>query len=232
MWASSFGLCYINKAKTNLKVFLFFRLLNTEYEDVRMQVLSKIQQASSLGIIIDGWTNCKRNNIVNILLTTPVPMYLKSIDTKNISHDGAYMSQLVMDVMQEYGSDKFFAICTDNAPNMKKLWRFVSQKFPHIAAYGCLDHCLNLLAEDIGEKSVKEIKTVIDSARSVIKSVTGSNIAYAEFREIQGNIFPTKTDRTSLKLPGNTRFGSNAISLRSLTHNIQVVVTRAFQFLI
>lgn len=69
------------------------------------------------------------------------------------------MGETFIKTIEEYGAFKFMGLVSDNASNMKSAWGHVTAKFPHISAYGCLAHGLNLLLSDI--LKIQDFKNVI-----------------------------------------------------------------------
>ncbi|CAH0551329.1 unnamed protein product [Brassicogethes aeneus] len=59
------------------------------------------------------------------------------------------------------------SIVTDNAAAMKGSWAIIQETYPHILAYGCLAHGLNLLAKDFAK--IPTVKMVINSAKDIVK---------------------------------------------------------------
>lgn len=58
------------------------KLLNTHYNKLLLNLKEKINESYNLGLTCDGWTNVKGDSIINFIITTPEPIFLKSIDTK------------------------------------------------------------------------------------------------------------------------------------------------------
>lgn len=183
----------------------------------------KIAHALSLGIVLDGWTNCKRNRIVNVLVTTPQPVYLKSIDTGSEIHSGEYMAKIIASVFDEYGPEKFVSVCTDNASNMKLAWNLIEQKYAHVVCIGCIAHGLNLLCKDFAK--VDSIEKTLKSSHRIIRGILKSNRCYAMFNEVQNELIQNKTKQYTLKLSVETRWGSYVTSLRSMLQNKRVLKT-------
>lgn len=124
-------------------------LLESEYERVMESVQGKINEALCLALLTDGWTNVRGEGIINFVITTPQPVFYKSIETGENRHTAEYISCKICDVLQKIGSGKVFALLTDNASNMKAAWEIIMEKYPHITAIGCAAHGLNLLFNDI-----------------------------------------------------------------------------------
>ena len=101
-------------------------------------------------------------------------------------------------VIKEIGPSKVFAICTDNAANMRRAWEIVQVEFKHIHAYGCLAHVLNLVIGDISK--IPSVEQAIKQVTSVAKTVKASSKLTALLKECQSG----DCEKT-LKLPVSTR---------------------------
>lgn len=74
-------------------------LLNTEYQKTQQTVMEKINNASVLTLITDGWTDCNGVSLMNIILCTPEPVFYKAIDTKDNPHTGDYIAEVLADAI-------------------------------------------------------------------------------------------------------------------------------------
>lgn len=68
--------------------------------------------------------------------------------------------------IEKNGADKVHAIVTDNASAMSSAWRKRQGKFPHLIAYGCLAHGINLAIGDIF--TMDATKAILKEARDII----------------------------------------------------------------
>lgn len=96
--------------------------LEEEYNSVKQNVNSKIYESRSLGLMCDGWTNIRRESIINYVITTPVPIFYKTISTGAVSHSGAYIAKEIASIIQDLGPNKVLGVVTDNVKNMKSAW--------------------------------------------------------------------------------------------------------------
>ncbi|KAJ8926785.1 hypothetical protein NQ314_020814 [Rhamnusium bicolor] len=104
------------------------RLLNDEYDRVQVQVEEKLRQSENLSLQCDGWSNLRNESVINFIITTPDPLFVKTVLTKTERHTGDYLESIITDVLEAYGPEKFMAIVTDNASNMKKRYKTVHSK--------------------------------------------------------------------------------------------------------
>ncbi|XP_039146891.1 uncharacterized protein LOC120284165 [Dioscorea cayenensis subsp. rotundata] len=67
-------------------------------------------------LMSDGWTNGRGRSITNFLVNSPSgTVFLKSIDTSNISHSGENMFELLDSMVEEIGEDHVVQVVTDSA---------------------------------------------------------------------------------------------------------------------
>ena len=70
---------------------------------------------------------------------------------------------------------------------------------------------------------VSTIKSISNTDKSIVTEVNSSHLSKATFNEIQDDIVKTdktkKAKKVSLKLPGNTRWGSILFNAESLLYN-------------
>ncbi|XP_063629642.1 uncharacterized protein LOC134801044 [Cydia splendana] len=181
-------------------------LLEEEYEDVKQKVTEKIEDANDLHIAADGWTNIRKDSILNIIIYTPKPYFHSSIDTQNNRHTAEYLSEKISQTMNEIGSEKFLGIVTDNAANMKKCGKLLTDQYEHTTWVGCLAHTLNLLIGDVLK---------IDSIQESFKSVS------AEFKKIALE----KSLNVTLLFPVKTRWGSYLHCLENFLKSKSILQT-------
>lgn len=185
-------------------------LLEAEYQRVQDKVKQVIHEANCRAVISDGWTNVRGEAIVNYLISTPQPVFFKCVDTKDKQHTKEFIAKEIKSVIEQIGSDKVFAVITDNAANMKAAWNLIQEDFPLITVIGCAAHALNLLLSDI--MKLRTIKNLDKQAKKVIKYVKQKQIVLATFSSKQKG----KGKNSSLKLPSKTRWGGIVLMLTSL----------------
>ena len=161
----------------------------------------------------DGWSNRRNQSIVNYIITTPSPVFFKSVPTGAQSHTGQFMAREMSDVIKAVGSSKFVGVVTDNASNMRAAWRILEEEFPHLCCYGCAAHGLQLLMNDLAKTST--VSDVVNASTAVIKEIKRSHKLSA-ILENKASSMQTTTAVSSLKLPVPTRWGSNVTSLMSI----------------
>ncbi|CAG8493541.1 3881_t:CDS:2 [Gigaspora margarita] len=86
------------------------------------------------------------------MITTPAPVFYKSIHTKEEHHTAENIAKGIENIMHEIGINKFISVITDNANIMKAAWRILKEKYQNKIFLGCWAH------EDLGENKSPEIK--------------------------------------------------------------------------
>jgi Protein of unknown function (DUF 659)/hAT family C-terminal dimerisation region len=189
-------------------------LLENECDRVKKYTNDLILTSDCLGLMCDGWTNLRNESIINFVVTTPQPVFYKSLPTCTSRHTSEHMAKCLLEVIEELGPGKFFGLVTDNAANMKKAWEIVSLKYSHISTYGCIAHGLSLLINDCIK--MQSLVDLVNEGKRVVKEINNGHILKAVFAEKQKQLAGKKI---SLKLPVVTRWGSVVTFLDSLLAN-------------
>ena len=185
-------------------------LLTKEFARATEKLNLILRESDGLTLISDGWTNHRSEHIVNFVVKAigRPSVFFKSINTSGVSQTAKNVAEAICEVIDELGSDKFVGVVTDNAANMRAAWRIIKDRYPHISAFGCAAHCLNLFVGDLLEPH----KDVIAEAGKVIKYINNHHHARAFF----DNMRKTENEGCSLSLPVPTRWYSHFNSLKSL----------------
>ncbi|XP_074106158.1 uncharacterized protein LOC141531947 [Cotesia typhae] len=91
------------------------RLLDEEYQLLKSVMKNKLENANSLTILSDGWTDINRCSIINIVFMAPEPIFYKAIDASSESHTGTFIAGILSTAIEEVGPHKVHALVTDNA---------------------------------------------------------------------------------------------------------------------
>ncbi|KAM6453426.1 uncharacterized protein PHA67_019283 [Liasis olivaceus] len=198
-------------------------LLESEYEHVMESVQGKISEALCLAVLTDGWTNVWGEGIINFVITTPQPVFYRSIETGENRHTAEYITSEICAVLEKIESGKVFALLTDNASNMKAAWEIIMDKYPHITAIGCASHGLNLLLSDF--MKLDTFQRIYRNAKEVIKYVKATHVVTAVFKKKQEEENP-QNKIVTLNLCSKTRWGGVVISFESLLKNKEALQAR------
>lgn len=197
-------------------------LLNSEYKRVMDDVNNKINKATCLALLTDGWTNITGDGVINFVITTPEPVFYKSIIPGQERETSEYIKTQIANVLDEVGQEKFFLICTDNAAAMKGAWAKLKEieKYKHIYSVGCLAHGLNLLFKDLC--AIPTISKLLLQVKQIVKNFKNTHILHSTFKNIQKKIYGN-TSVTTLKLPSNTRWAGGILMMESVKKNQQAL---------
>jgi hypothetical protein len=124
-------------------------LLNAEYEQAMSKSSMLVESATYVSIVSDGWSNIRYEGLTNIVITTPVPFLYKVVDDSLNKKTGEHLSKAILEAIANLGAKKIAGIVTDNAANMKLMWKFIQQPHPDIICSPCAAHTLNLVFGDI-----------------------------------------------------------------------------------
>jgi Protein of unknown function (DUF 659) len=185
-------------------------LLTREFNKALSKLKNTLDDSDQLELISDGWTNIRGEHIVNFLAKAPgkKAVFYKSICTSGISQNAENVAQAICEIIEELGATKFIGVVTDNAAVMRRAWRLIEETYPHINAYGCAAHCLNLLIKDLLEP---HSVTISDSGK-LIKFINNHHMACALYDGIRKEM----NVGCSLSLPVATRWYSIYNSLKSV----------------
>lgn len=199
------------------------RLLNIEYEEVKSAVELQVRSSKFLSLQLDGWSNLRNEGIINFIISTPTPYFVKSVETKLEAHTGLYLFEEIDKVLTSYGSTKFLSVITDNASNCKKAGLLIEKKYPYISSIGCMSHTLHLLC--CGILKLGSVKQCIQNVKKIVKAIKRNQRLGEMFRNIQNS--PEYQSKKSLCLPVKTRWGSHLTMLNSIVSNKSCLQTLA-----
>ncbi len=115
------------------------RLFNLKYEKIQTSIHKTVEKADFISIASDGWTNLRKEPIVNFIINTLQPIFWKAIEIKESAHTGQYIAQELDNIIEEVRSEKLAAIITDNASNMKSAHSILKNKYPNTIFLGIVN---------------------------------------------------------------------------------------------
>jgi len=91
------------------------------------------------------------------------------------SHTSKFLAERIKEVINIVGKEKFSAIVSDNASNVKKAREMIQEEFPSIQNVRCIAHCVNLLACDIvshnfADRLLTKVNTIASYFRNTSRS--------------------------------------------------------------
>ncbi|CAG8751801.1 21071_t:CDS:2 [Gigaspora rosea] len=155
-------------------------LLTKEYFDLNTVINYLLNETQFLCLVTDGWSNIRKDSIINFMITTPKPLFYKSVHTKEDQYTAQNIAEGIDKVMQELGVNKFVAVITDNASNMKAAWRILKNQYPTKVFLGCWAHGINLWIKDI--LKLDWPKNVLETSKEIINYFRNHNIPLAALR--------------------------------------------------
>lgn len=178
----------------------------------KLEKYKKEWKKTGCSIMSDGWTDGKGRSITNFLVNSPMgTVFLRSIDTSDIIHDGDHLFKMLDEVVEEVGEEHVIQVITDCAAAYVKAGQLLMEKRPHLYWSPCAAHVLDLMLEDIGSmplpcetvKKAKKITSYIYNHTWVL------------------NLMREHTKNKELARPAITRFATNYLTLQSILDNRQ-----------
>ncbi|KAI9159980.1 hypothetical protein LWI28_003953 [Acer negundo] len=194
-------------------------LLQKERSNVE-QLLEPIKLSwKKKGVIVcsDGWSDSQRRPIINILATCESePMFLKAINCEGEYKDKFFISNLLVETLQEIGPQNVVQVITDNAPVCKATGLLVESQFKHIFWTPCVVHSLNLALKSICSPSAHPRYDDIMEECGWIAKIS-SNVSFIKIFIVNHNMrLAMFNDHSKLKLlsVADTRFASTIVMLK------------------
>ncbi|KAF2885431.1 hypothetical protein ILUMI_20711 [Ignelater luminosus] len=73
--------------------------------NVQLQVQNSLANAYVVGIQCDGWSNIRNDSIINFIVTTPQPVFYKTVSTEEHRHMGQYVAEQIEAVFTDIVND-------------------------------------------------------------------------------------------------------------------------------
>ncbi|CAM9782982.1 unnamed protein product, partial [Heterosigma akashiwo] len=172
----------------------------------------EVIQASHKGTLMgDGWVNCRRQPLINFLISTSKgTIHLKTIDTSGESKDAPFIAGVFEEQINAVGEDNVSAVVTDNAGEMVAAFALLSAIFQLLLVYGCAAHIINRALLEL-YNSVDWIKKVVDWSKVISKHVRDHNKVQSLFNDLIAQKAAREGDRRrgrGLCMPQKPRFVS------------------------
>lgn len=189
------------------------KYLNKLYNETSNDITTQLKSARYLHLQCDGWSNIRSEGVINFLISKPEIVFVRSLATESNNHTSAYLAEEIMNVMKEYGEEKFVVLTADNARNVQGALKEVQNVYPHVVPLNCVAHCLNLISDDFLKCST--LKNCFLLVIEIIKTIKYNKVLSSIFSKICKD----KGSGEQLKLPVKTRWGSYVTSLNSLINS-------------
>ncbi|KAL6550554.1 hypothetical protein OROMI_021042 [Orobanche minor] len=111
--------------------------------------ISDTWSTQGTSIISDGWTNIKKNPLINVIAANSRgSMFLYAEDFAGVEKTGKEIANFLLKAIDEVGSSNVMQVVTDNAANCKAAGKEVEKVHKHIFWSPCVVHTLNLIFKD------------------------------------------------------------------------------------
>ncbi|XP_042017815.1 uncharacterized protein LOC121765670 [Salvia splendens] len=132
--------------------------------------------------------------------------FIKSVDISSIEANAENLCNLFAEIVEIVGPQNIVHMVTDNAPNYKNAGSLLTEKYPSIAWSPCAAHCINLIMKDM---------TKLPSVNDVITLASRITV-FVYNHKWPLNWLRNRPGWTEIIRPGDTRFGTSFIALKSL----------------
>ena len=106
-------------------------------------------------LMLDGWTDNRERSITNFLVNSPKgTVFLKSIDTSDISKNAKNLFLLIDSLVQEIREENVVQVVTNSASTYVSVGEKLMEKRRKIFWNPCATHCIDLMFHDIGDLPV------------------------------------------------------------------------------
>ncbi|KAL6550574.1 hypothetical protein OROMI_021062 [Orobanche minor] len=148
--------------------------------------ISDTWSTQGTSIISDGWTNIKKNPLINVIAANSRgSMFLYAEDFAGVEKTGKEIANFLLKAIDEVGSSNVMQVVTDNAANCKAAGKEVEKVHKHIFWSPCVVHTLNLIFKDFAVAfpwmSVTYIK-----GKNIVKYFINHTHAHTIFRNHSG----------------------------------------------
>jgi hypothetical protein len=179
--------------------------LNSAYNDVKSEAERLLNNCTSICLLVDGWTSVSKRHFLNVLATTPAPVFMQIIPTNSNRVTAEYQCKVILECLAARGVT-IDGFCSDHASVMKKTWKLLASKIPSLVTYGCAAHAIQSLGQ-----SFARLPQYLDSLAKATKvSVyfrTHTQFhGLASLREAQSALYGVET---ALPIPTATRWHSS-----------------------
>ena len=185
-------------------------ILEETFTSVKSKMAVEIASAKYVSITTDAWTDINGQPVINVIVLTPKPIFLKAVYSKSNSHNAEYLTEITAAAIREIGAEKVVAVVTDNAAPNKLAWNNLEKTFRGLICIGCAAHWLNLLAKDI--LKISAFKEVVSQTIGMIKSFKNKHRLHCRLEEAQKSIYGVTF---ALETPVETRWMSHYNALKS-----------------
>eukprot|EP00955_Chlamydomonas_euryale_P056729 356537-Chlamydomonas_euryale.AAC.1 len=174
--------------------------------DERMNII----KATGCTLESDGWSNTKRQPLINFLLSTPNGSKFLRTVTSDAKKNARFLADEFAKVIREVGPERVVSIITDSASVNKSAWDHLKQDFNNVTWVRCSAHAVNLILRDMGE--LKWIEGRVQEARQLVTFIRNHHGSLALYRRFVSSLPQLSPGHgKELLMPAHTRFGTNVL---------------------
>lgn len=146
---------YLNADQTKIKLphrtTFVSKTMKQGGDELDRQIKARVRKATNKSggtIISDGCRSTSKDACINVLLTTAAgTQFLSSVAATEVTKDMKYIANLIIEHIEEIGSDDIVAVIMDGA--CEGAFKFITEKFPHIQCFICPTHSLDRFMSNI-----------------------------------------------------------------------------------
>ncbi|XP_077245531.1 uncharacterized protein LOC143885307 [Tasmannia lanceolata] len=195
-----------------LKVPSYHEMRNTflkrEVENIEsmMDEYKKEWKKTGCTLMSDGWTDGVNRSITNFLVNSPKgTVFLRSVDTSDISKNADNLFALLDSVVEEVGEENVVQVITDSAAAYVRAGELLMEKRKKLFWSPCAAHCIDLMLEDVG-KLPTHAETIAKARMITVYIYNHSWVLHLMRKHTKGE----------LTRPAVTRFATCFLTLKSL----------------
>ncbi|OJT07823.1 hypothetical protein TRAPUB_1283 [Trametes pubescens] len=187
-------------------------LIPAEAAKVRVKQLTMLQKLWHLTLTYDGATTQKPQSVYTIHITTQDRrvFFIDGAELSKEAHTAEKVKDILLDVMESVGVERFSGVCSDSAGNTRKARQLLASEVPGLIDMPDCCHHLHNTAKDITKLS--EFKGFISNLRKLVTYFRKSTKASADLTAAQVEEGLTR----GLQSVGKTRFATVYWSAESL----------------
>ncbi|KAE9020744.1 hypothetical protein PR002_g12446 [Phytophthora rubi] len=129
-------------------------LLTDEYQREKDELVVRLRDEPTLGVVSDGWSSVSKEKVVNYIVVSPLmrPQLWCTRRTGVTEPTSEYVAEEIGSVIDEInlaaGIVVEVSVTTDNAPVMQKAWDILERE-RQLACNVCSSYALNLILEEV-----------------------------------------------------------------------------------
>lgn len=196
-------------------------LLDKSYRSIQISVSEQIKKTVTVGIQVESWISSGHDEMINIVLTTPEPLFYKTFSTQSMEDFDFYSN--INSVIEDIGSNKVLGICMEKSSTSESACQILREKYEddNIAFYFCALQSLQKIMKTLIEQ--QSVILVLKKATAVIKVIKYNGLLISVFEEMIADKPEEELLESGLELPVKGQWVSYLHCLESLFHYKEVL---------